>query len=135
MEFNILSDTVVHGWITAYDRDYNLYSPGHHLMLAVICDMENTGHVFCDVGAGDHAYKKYYESLQFPAQQTVLRTGLGTRPFATSWVLAETHAPDRVSRLMARARRRGDQIFACELSLADRLTGLATAFNGSKGPR
>ena len=58
-EFDILSDTIVHGWITVYDRKFSGYSPGHLLMLSVICDMENTGHLYCDIGAGDHAYKKY----------------------------------------------------------------------------
>ena len=52
-EFDLLSDKIVHGWITVFDHEYANYSPGHLLMLAVICDMENTGHEICDVGAGD----------------------------------------------------------------------------------
>lgn len=131
-EFDLLSDKVVHGWITVFDPDYAKYSPGHLLMLSVICDMENTGHIMCDVGGGDHAYKKNYESFQKPCESVTLTTARGLRPLATSWRLAERLGPAKLSGLMARMRRRGDQIFASELETAARLRGLRDALKGGK---
>lgn len=127
-EFDLLSDKVVHGWITAFDQDYAIHSPGHLLMLAVICNMEHTGQTICDVGAGNHTYKKYYESYQRPVEHAVLRTGQGLRPLAEGWRFIEQKSPHSLSNRMQAMRRRGDQIFGSELSPARRLRGLATAF-------
>jgi len=126
-EFDLLSDKVVHGWITVFDQDYASYSPGHLLLLSVICDMENTGHEICDIGAGAHAYTKYYESYQQPVERAILETGLGARPAAAAWRMIEARAPGSLSGLMASMRRRGDQIFGSDISPQGRLSGLAQA--------
>lgn len=131
-EFDILSDTVVHGWITVYDRKFSMYSPGHLLMLSVICDMESTGHLYSDIGGGDHAYKKYYESYQLPCEQVVLRTGHGLRPMAASWRLAESRAPHKIKKMMQSVRRRSDQIFSTELETRQRLAGFVSALKGAQ---
>jgi len=126
-EFNLLSDKIVHGWITVYDPNFSRYSPGHMLMKHVICDMENTGHEMCDVGTGSNAYRKYYENVQQPCHSLVLETGRGFRPFAGSWHRIERSGPAQLKSLMASMRRRGDQIFACELGTSGRLAGLKDA--------
>ena len=133
-EFDILSDKIVHGWITAYDQAYAKYSPGHILMLAVIGDMENTGHVSCDIGADDHAYKTYYETYQQPVERVVLRAGNGRRPLAAAWRVLETRSPDSVNAMLAKMRRRGDQIFSADLSLTGRTSGLIQALLPRKKP-
>lgn len=134
-EFNILSDTVMNGWITVYDTDYAKYSPGHMLMREVICDMENTGQVMCELGAGDNAYRKYYESYQRPVQNIVINAPGTLRPLAAGWRLAERAGPAKISGVMARMRRRGDQIFASELTTGARLRGLKDALKGPTKPR
>jgi len=126
-EFNLLSDKIVHGWITAYDTKFSTYAPGHQLMLAVICDMENTSHVYYDLGAGDQDYKKSYESFQYPIEHTVIRTGLGVRPLASAWGLAEGITSRSGIGVMKSMRQRGDQIFGTEVTTAARLRGLARA--------
>ena len=131
-EFDILSDKVVHGWITSYNHDFSNYSPGHILMLSVISDMENTGHSICDIGADNHAYKTYYESYQEPTEYTVIRTGVGTRPLASAWRFCEEKTPARLNNLMVRVRRRSDQVFSTELDLAGRVRGLLHALSPKK---
>jgi len=126
-EFNLLSDKIVHGWITAYDPDFARYSPGHMLMKRIICDMENTGHEMCDVGTDTNAYRKYYENFQQPAQSLVFETGRGFRPFSGSWRRIERSGPAKLIGVMASMRRRSDQIFACEQSTGGRLRGLKVA--------
>lgn len=126
-EFDLLSDKVVHGWITAYDHAYAGYSPGHLLMLSVIADMENTGHEVCDMGAGNHAYTKHYESYVRPSERVIIKTSGAFRPFASIWRAAETAMPGRAKTTMQSMRHRGDQIFNTELNSKDRLKGLAQA--------
>lgn len=130
-EFNLLSDKVVHGWITAFDQEFAIYSPGHLLMLSVICDMEHTGHTICDIGADNHAYKRYYESYQIPVERTIIRTGIGgMRPLAACWCMAERTAPDRMGGTLASMRRRADQIFGSELETTGRIAGFVRAIKG-----
>ncbi len=126
-EFNLLSDKVVHGWITVFDQAYAGYSPGHLLMLSVICDMQNTGHETCDIGTGNHAYKKYYESYVRPSEQIVIKPSATFRPFADFWRTAEMVAPARAKMAMLSMRYRGDQIFNSELNSAGRLKGIGQA--------
>lgn len=122
-EFNLLSDKVVHGWITAFDQAYAAYAPGHLLMLGVICNMEETGHKMCDIG--DQSYSKYYQSFQKPVENCILRTGQGMRPLARSWQIAETCLPGGLGQNMARLRRRGDQIFTTDIEPLTRARSLA----------
>lgn len=126
-EFNLLSEKIVHGWITVYDQACASYSVGHLLMLSIICDIENTGHEACDIGVGDHDYKKYYESYVRPVESAVIRTGAALRPLAGAWNMTETIMPGRLKRLMGSMRRRGDQIFNTELESKGRLQGLKQA--------
>lgn len=123
-EFDLLSDKVVHGWVVAYDIEMAGYSVGHLLMNAVICSMEQTGHEMYDLGAGDQSYKKYYESYQLPVAATTLTTGLSARPMAALWRYMERMAPERASSFLQSARRRGDQIFATELTMYGRAKGV-----------
>lgn len=126
-EFDILSDKVVHGWITAYSQDYAKYSPGHLLMLAVICNLSETGHVSCDIGTGDQAYKTYYESHQRPSERAIIQTPGGMRPLASTWSFVESNAPARLAGVMTRMRRRSDQIVSAELDLGGRVKGFCSA--------
>ena len=133
-EFNLLSDKIVHGWITVYDPDFARYSPGHMLMKRIICDMENTGHEMCDVGTDTNAYRKYYESFQQPVQNIIFETGRGPRLFLGSWRRLERSGPKSLSGVMASMRRRSDQIFACEQSTGGRLHGLKVALTDKLMP-
>ncbi len=127
-EFNLLSDTVIHGWIVVYDPEFAAYSPGHMLMQAIICDMRKTGHMMYDAGSGNHDYKKVYETYQVPMVSRTLRSGLGHRPICSTWCWFEQKfMPSRLATLMQSARRRGDQIFSSELDRRSRIRGVINA--------
>lgn len=126
-EMDLVSDKVVHGWITVFDNEFARYSPGHLLIREIICDMPRTGHVIADMGAGDSAYKKYYETYALPAHLGVLRTGRGFRPLAGGWRLAESVMPQKVSQNLAKIRRRTDQIVGTDLDAGGRISGFLNA--------
>lgn len=130
-EFNLLSERVIHGWIVAYDPAMARYSVGHLMLQAIICGMEESGHTAYDLGPGNTAYKKYYESYQLPVGSVSLHTRVGGRVMPAAWRYAETHAPARISGLMQKMRRRGDQIFGAELDTSGRLKGLFAALSGA----
>ena len=129
-EFNLMSSKVIHGWIVAYDPDMARYSVGHLMLQAIICGMEESGHTAYDLGPGDTAYKKYYESYQYPIGSASLRTNSGGRIMPNIWRYTERHAPARISGVMQKMRRRGDQIFGAELGASGRLKGLLNALRG-----
>jgi CelD/BcsL family acetyltransferase involved in cellulose biosynthesis len=132
-ELDLLSDKIVHGWITVFDNDYARYSPGHLLIRDIICDMERTGHVMADMGPGDASYKKYYETYFIPASVGTVRCANGLRPLARGWQFAETVCPDKISATLASIRRRTDQIAGTDLNLGGRISGFAKAL--SRRPR
>jgi len=132
-ELDLVSDQTIHGWITVFDDEYSRYSPGHLLIRNVICDAERTGHTTIDVGGGDSAYKKYYWTYSVLADAGIVRASHGMRPLAGSWRIAEKALPAKLSNVMARMRRRTDQIAGTELSVAGRVSGFLKAL--SRRPR
>ncbi|MEO9970679.1 MAG: GNAT family N-acetyltransferase [Hyphomonadaceae bacterium] len=131
-ELDLISDTIVHGWITVFDNDYARYSPGHLLIKEIICDMPRTGHVVTDMGAGDSAYKKYYETYVLPSHSGVVRSDKGLRPLAGSWRLAERVFPEKISLNLAKIRRRTDQIVGTDLDSGARVSGFLAALSGRR---
>lgn len=128
-ELDVISDTIVHGWITVFDNEYARYSPGHLLIRDIICDMERTGHTMADMGAGTAAYKKYYETYMIPASVGTIRCENTIRPLASGWRYAENALPEKAGSTLAKIRRRTDQIVGTELSFGGRLSGFAKALN------
>ena len=131
-ELDLISDTIVHGWITVFDNEYARYSPGHLLIRDIICDMERTGHVMADMGAGEAAYKKYYETYTLPAKVGTVRSGRGIRPLAAGWRLAEDALPEKLSGTLASIRRRTDQIAGTDLETRRRVSGFVKALSRSR---
>ena len=131
-ELDLISDTIVHGWITVFDNDYARYSPGHLLIRDIICDMERTGHVMADMGAGTGAYKKYYETYMIPALVGTIDCANTLRPFARAWRYAEKALPEQFSGPLAKIRRRTDQIAGAELTVGRRLAGFSAALKRPK---
>jgi len=134
-EFDLVSETIVHGWITVFDNDYARYSPGHLLIREIICDMERTGHSINDMGAGTSAYKKYYETVAVPAHAGVVRSDHGTRPLAAGWRFAEKTLPPKVSGTLASIRRRTDQIAGTDLEAGRRFAGFCKAVLGKRNAK
>ena len=130
-EFNLQSDTVLHGWITAFDQAYSKYSPGNILVQEVLARMNEAGLTLYDSGPGLDHYKRHYSNAQIAIESGVLSgnsTALNaSRVAGQVWRLGEQVMPRPASAIMARVRRRMDQIAAVDTSLTGRASGLISA--------
>ena len=127
-EFNLQSDKVLHGWITAFDQELGNFSPGNMLVQEMLPQACKDGLVLYDAGPGLDHYKRHYANLHFPIESGVIPGATeqlrASRVAGKAWRLGEQVMPSKASALMARARRRMDQIAAVETSLAGRASGL-----------
>lgn len=130
-EFNLQSDTVLHGWITAFDQAYGKYSPGNMLVQCMLEAMCAGGLTLYDAGPGLDHYKRHYANVQLPIESGVLtgnaRVVNAARIAGQMWRIGENIMPQKASALMARARRRMDQIAAVDTTLSGRANGLVSA--------
>ena len=130
-EFNLQSDTVLHGWVTAFDQAFAKYSPGNMLIQNVLPRMVEDGLRIYDAGPGLDHYKRHYTNAQLPIESGVLSGSSASlnaaRVAGQVWRIGEQIMPQRASALMARARRRMDQIAAVDTSLSGRASGLINA--------
>ncbi|MEO1322723.1 MAG: GNAT family N-acetyltransferase [Pseudomonadota bacterium] len=132
-EFNLQSDTVLHGWITAFDQAYAKYSPGNMLTQGVLERMPQEGLTLYDAGPGADHYKRHYANMQFPIESGVLegseRNVNVSRMAGQAWRFGEQVMPKPASAIMARARRRMDQIASVDTTSSGRANGLFSALN------
>ena len=130
-EFNLLSDQIVHGWITAYDEVYAKYAPGFLLQHHILRRMPLCGLTRYDSGPGLDHYKKYYTNFQLPVDSGIIRAGQAKQSpgqyLAQRWVAAEAVMPRKMAGLMARVRRRSEQILLTETDLPGRARGYMRA--------
>lgn len=132
-EFNLQSDTVLHGWITAFDQDFGAYSPGNMLVQEMLERMGDDGIKLYDAGPGLDHYKRHYANLQVPIESGVIAGNVSqltpARMVGRAWRLGEQVMPGKAATIMARARRRMDQIASVETSFAGRASGILHALN------
>ncbi|MEO1027860.1 MAG: GNAT family N-acetyltransferase [Pseudomonadota bacterium] len=121
------SDRVLHGWITAINPDFRSFSPGYLLMQWVMQKSAEEGVELSDLGPGQLDYKKFYTNEFAPLGTYTGKIPGKLRPLGDLWVGAERFAPDRLSRIMTKIRRRSDQICASEPVWQERLAGHANA--------
>lgn len=128
---NLCSDRVVHGWITAYEREFAEFSPGLMLVDEILKGMPARGLSIYDAGPGLEHYKKYHCNAMRPLDCGVMLSGLAghspARFLASGWRTVERAAPEPAARLMGKVRRRSDQILVSETGLAARAKGFANA--------
>lgn len=130
-EINLQSDTVMHGWITSFDQAFRSYSPGNILFHEVLKQMPNDGLNIYDSGPGLDHYKRHYTNLQAPIDIGVIAGGAA--PFQASrlagqaWRFGEQVMPSSARSIMARARRRMDQIAAVDTTMSGRASGMLNA--------
>lgn len=126
-ELNLQSETILHGWIVAYDPEYLQFSPGHLLTELILKAMPNAGLFFYDSGVGGDHYKKYVTNHQEILGQGVIETAKS--PFTlgslarTFWMKGEVVAPKPLVTVMQKARRRTDMIMASEVETIERVRG------------
>lgn len=132
-EFNLQSDRVMHGWITAFDQDLGNYSPGNMLVQDMLERMSEDDLVLYDAGPGLDHYKRHYANFQTPIESGVISgnaVGLNpSRVAGRAWRFGEQVMPQKAATVMARARRRMDQIASVETSLTGRASGILNALN------
>ena len=136
-EFNLRSGPVMHGWLAGYDPGFASYSPGHLLMMQLLPHLAGRGFTEYDAGDADHPYKAYFANARrcgvsatlFPAGRRA-----GFRPVRRTLGALEHRGPDAVAGLLARSRRRLDQICAAEPSLHGRARGAIRALRSALGP-
>ncbi|MEM7329574.1 MAG: GNAT family N-acetyltransferase [Pseudomonadota bacterium] len=130
-ELNLQSNTVLHGWITAFDPSFGTYSPGNMLMQEVLRAMSQHGLDVYDSGPGLDHYKRHYSNLQLPIESGVLSGSAvpltPARVAGKVWRIGEQIMPSPAGSLMARARRRMDQIAAVDTSFKGRAGGFIKA--------
>ena len=130
-EIMICSETVAHGWLTAYDTHFGSYSPGLLLVEDILTDLPTRGQTAYDSGPGQDHYKKYYSNVMIPSDQGVLRTHKAalapTRLLGNGWRQLENALPGHTGELMGKVRRRADQILVSESGSIDRARGFARA--------
>ena len=132
-EFNLQSNRVLHGWITAFDQAYKAYSPGHVLLQEAFQKMNENGLFIYDSGPGHDAYKRFHSNLQVPMETGIVPGAplslSPARVAGQAWRFGEHVMPPPGRQLMARARRRMDQIAAVETTLSARASGMFNALN------
>lgn len=132
-ELNLESDTVLHGWITAFDQRFSAYSPGNMLVQEVLERMCDDGIKLYDAGPGLDHYKRHYANLQVPIELGVISGNVSqltpARMAGHAWRFGEQLMPGKAATIMARARRRMDQIASVETSFAGRASGILNALH------
>ena len=131
-EMNLRAGDVLHGWLTAFEADFANYSPGYVIVEEVLRGMPERGLYVYDAGCDRDDYKKYYCNVMSPIDRGVLRAPdtpfTLTRFAGDSWRTVEGALPRPAANLMARLRRRTDQIFMAETEVSKRAAGLLNAF-------
>lgn len=132
-EFNLQSDTVLHGWLVGFDTQFGPYSPGYMLIQEVLQSMCRDGLTVYDMGPGQDDYKRNYTNMQMPIEIGVIPGSSASlspmRVFGKLWREGEEILPESLATSMARLRRRTDQIVLSETEFDARVSGLITAFH------
>ena len=132
-ELNLQSDTVLHGWIVAFEQKFRTYSPGHVLLQELLQQACEDGIRYYDSGPGLDAYKRHYSNLQMPIEAGVVQGTVvdlsPVRVAGRAWRFGEQVLPAKAGALMSRARRRMDQIAATETTISGRAGGMFTALS------
>lgn len=132
-EFNLQSDRVMHGWITAFEQEFSRYSPGNMLVQELLESLCAEGLNLYDAGPGFDHYKRHYANLQSPIESGVIEGNsnrlLASRVAGQAWRFGEQVMPGKASAVMARARRRMDQIASVETTFSGRASGIFRALN------
>lgn len=137
-EFNIMSPSVIHAWIPAYDAEFASFTPGMILSDHIIREGADRGVRTLDFGVDAWHYKKYYTTYQLPLSEG---TAWANAPVAsmrfgleTMWRKVEAAPLGPPARLAGKIRRRFDLIRAVEPTMTGRLKGMACALRRPAPP-
>jgi CelD/BcsL family acetyltransferase involved in cellulose biosynthesis len=83
------SDTVLHGLVMAFNRDYARYSPGRILIVKLAESVSSMGIRRIDMGSGDEAYKRWLASRATRIAEGAADRRIVGRTLRQSWVRAK----------------------------------------------
>ncbi len=133
-EFSLRSGRHLHSWITAYDPEHSLYSPGHLMQMRMIEGADATGLQVIDLGVGAGHYKRFYANAGAVLGRGVVNAASMSGALhhwrSRLWRAAETAAPGDA---FGRLRRRTDIIVPAEQSFGGRVQGLMQAVIAAGG--
>ncbi len=127
--FGVRGETNFHPWISAYDPEFEDYSPGLLLLYKIVEEMGNMGLESYDLSSGHESYKKYFcSAARYTYEVNITAPGLRGRLHKIgyeSWNRIGGKNPDSPA---ARMRRRFDHIFICEPKMTARMKEIIFAF-------
>lgn len=130
-ELALQSDSVMHGWITAFEPEFAQYSPGNMVVQMMLEEMSRGGPNIYDAGPGLDHYKRHHSNFQAPVGSGVVRAReFAVRPdrlLGQAWRTGESMFPGMAAKLMTQSRRRLDQICLAETRTRGRINGLGQA--------
>lgn len=127
--FGVRDEANFHPWISAYDPDFEDYSPGLLLLYKIVEEMDHMGLESYDLSTGHESYKKYFcSAARFTRDVNITAPSVMGRLHKIgyeSWNRIGGQNPDSPA---ARMRRRFDHIFICEPNTWGRLREIILAF-------
>lgn len=121
--FGVRHGQAYHMWICSHDPQLGRYSPGQAIFFKLIEAMPSLGITLYDLGAGMGHYKQLYAR-----SQTIVADGaISTGPFSGFLHGMRTASGATGYGLVARLRRRTEQIVNIELTVGGRARGLVDA--------
>jgi CelD/BcsL family acetyltransferase involved in cellulose biosynthesis len=128
-EFSLRSGGHLHSWITAYDPQFSVCSPGHLMQMRMIESADAIGLKLIDCGVGAGHYKRFYANASMVLMRGVVSaasvSGAVHHWRSRLWRAAESAAPGDA---FGRLRRRSEIIVSAEQSLGGRVHGFVQAF-------
>jgi len=126
-ELNLQSGEYLHGWLTGFDHRFADYSPGHLLVRLILEAMADKGLTTYDAGVGHGHYKKYFSNAEATLWRGTVRSPGSAQTMSgfasAAWRAAEEKGPPAMQSVLAKVRRRSDQILISEPDLSGRLKG------------
>ncbi len=106
LHFGMRTQTALHYWFAAYDRQFQKYSPGHILLLDLVGAAAERGIGRVDLGKGDEAYKQSFGSGSIPlAEGTVDARPLHTAMRRVNFRIRDWIKSSSLSRIGGSAKR------------------------------
>jgi CelD/BcsL family acetyltransferase involved in cellulose biosynthesis len=96
MHLGMRTETVLHYWFPAYDRELSKYSPGVSLLRLMAEHAAGSGIRRIDLGRGDEPYKLKFASGSIPLASGIVSASIVRRSQRLAWNFARSTAQHRL---------------------------------------
>lgn len=129
-----LSDgTTFHSWMVAYNNEFYNLAPGIQLLETLIDETSNLGYKRIDLGEGIDGYKRHYASENISVRSGFIAANGPAAALSKLYGGIENFGENKLGklgRIPGKARRRYNQISACDASLSGRSKAMMQAVKG-----